>query len=209
MPAYRAIWSTVAGVAVLTGVVLALATTPLFISILLFVAVGTCAGTLSGNLRLLESDIPAAPCTLARTVVTDAVIAGAAGLACYGFGSATGVALVAVMTGLTITSPWTILLFRGQLGSPPTKGHSRSATDHVSRPLTSWSDGELYSVWCATDNEVLRATKSDRTATAARARDHLLAEIERRYPTQTAAWLTSQAALSGAPPRFLLTADGP
>jgi hypothetical protein len=209
MPAYRAIWSTVAGVAVLTGVVLALATAPMFISILLFVAVGTCAGTLSGNLRLLESNTPAAPGSFARTVVTEAVIAGAAGLACYGFGSAAGVALVAVMTGLAITSPWTILLVRGRLGSPTTEGRSRSATERIDRPLTSWSDSELYSVWCATDNEVLRATKSDRTATAARARDHLLAEIERRYPTQTAAWLTSHAALNGAPPRFLLTAEGP
>lgn len=70
--------------------------------------------------------------------------------------------------------------------------------------LTSWTDAQLYAVWCATAVELRRAAESDEAATAARARELLLAEIERRHPRQTAAWLTSRQALTGEPPRFLL-----
>ncbi|MFI7065756.1 hypothetical protein ACIBL3_32490 [Kribbella sp. NPDC050124] len=70
--------------------------------------------------------------------------------------------------------------------------------------LTTWSDAQLYAVWSATADELRRATHSDDAATAARARDLLLTEIERRHPTQTATWLTSPTALTGQPPTFLL-----
>lgn len=73
--------------------------------------------------------------------------------------------------------------------------------------LSEWSDAELYKVWCATAAELLKALEAehaDNTVTAARARQHLLAEIERRHPRATAAWLASDAILSGEPPTFLL-----
>jgi hypothetical protein len=85
-------------------------------------------------------------------------------------------------------------------------------------PLADWSDAEIYSVWRATDQELLRALRADhtdqadhadqadqaaQTSTAAEARRYLLAEIERRYPRETAAWLKSDAVLSGGAPDFL------
>jgi hypothetical protein len=70
--------------------------------------------------------------------------------------------------------------------------------------LSSWTDAQLYAVWCATAVELRRVAESSRAATAARARELLLVEIERRHPRQTAAWLTSRQALTGEPPRFLL-----
>jgi hypothetical protein len=73
-------------------------------------------------------------------------------------------------------------------------------------PLTEWTDAEVYRVWCATGAELLKALEAeqtDHTVTAAEAREHLLAEIERRYPQATATWLASDAILSGQPPHFL------
>jgi len=69
--------------------------------------------------------------------------------------------------------------------------------------LSSWTDAQLYAVWCATADQLRRA-QSDEAATTARARELLLAEIERRHPRQTAAWLSSRKALTGQPPTFLL-----
>ena len=69
--------------------------------------------------------------------------------------------------------------------------------------LGDWSDAELYSVWRATGVELLRALHADHTATAAEARQYLLAEIECRYPVETAAWLKSDALLTGGAPDFL------
>jgi hypothetical protein len=73
----------------------------------------------------------------------------------------------------------------------------------ASTELGNWSDAELYAVWCATGTELLRAMHAVRSATAAEARQYLLAEIERRHPKETAAWLSSGSVLSGEPPRFL------
>jgi hypothetical protein len=73
--------------------------------------------------------------------------------------------------------------------------------------LSDWTDAELYSVWRATGAELLKALHAehaDHTLTAAGARQYLLAEVERRHPRETAAWLTSAAVLSGEPPTFLL-----
>lgn len=73
--------------------------------------------------------------------------------------------------------------------------------------LSGWTDAELYKVWCATAAELLtalHADETDHTVTAAEARRYLLAEIERRHPSATAAWLSSDALLYGRPPRFLL-----
>ncbi|MFI5693924.1 hypothetical protein ACIA58_18910 [Kribbella sp. NPDC051586] len=83
-------------------------------------------------------------------------------------------------------------------GRPATPLGSQAAAQ-----LADWSDAELYRVWRATGTELLRALGADRTATAAEAREHLLAEIERRYPAETAAWLASDAIFSGEGPRFL------
>lgn len=73
------------------------------------------------------------------------------------------------------------------------------------RPLRDWTDVELYRVWCASTTELLRALNAEQTTTATDARRHLLAEIERRHPVETARWLRSDAVLSGDPPRFLIT----
>jgi hypothetical protein len=73
--------------------------------------------------------------------------------------------------------------------------------------LPDWTDAELYKVWRATSEELLNALyteQADHTMTASEARRHLLAEIEHRYPRATAAWLASDALLSGEPPQFLL-----
>lgn len=73
--------------------------------------------------------------------------------------------------------------------------------------LSDWTDAELYSVWCATGAELLKALRAehtDHTLTAADARQYLLAELERRHPRETADWLASAAILSGEPPTFLL-----
>ncbi|TCC45613.1 hypothetical protein E0H75_28180 [Kribbella capetownensis] len=75
----------------------------------------------------------------------------------------------------------------------------------IDADLVKWSDAELYAVWVATDAEVVRESQSDYTETAARARDLLLSEIARRRPAETAAWLRSNNALKGEPPRFLLS----
>jgi len=75
----------------------------------------------------------------------------------------------------------------------------------IDADLDTWSDAELYAVWCATDAEVVRESQSGHTETAARARDLLLSEIARRRPAETAAWLSSNNALKGEPPRFLLS----
>ena len=75
----------------------------------------------------------------------------------------------------------------------------------IDADLVRWSDAELYAVWVATDAEVVRESQSDYTETAARARDLLLSEIARRRPAETAAWLGSNSALEGEPPRFLLS----
>lgn len=73
--------------------------------------------------------------------------------------------------------------------------------------MSDWADSELYAVWCATGAELLKAVDTDdtdHTLTAAEARRYLLTEIEHRHPRETAAWLTSGAILSGAPPTFLV-----
>lgn len=73
--------------------------------------------------------------------------------------------------------------------------------------LSSWTDAQLYAVWVATADELRRAAQSTEAATAARARELLLAEIERRHPRKTAAWLRSREALTGQPPTFLKDHD--
>jgi hypothetical protein len=207
MRAYRTIWSSVAGLVVLAGATLALATTPPFVSLLLFLTIGTCAGVLR-NLRLLENAAPPPSRAALLKVATDVVVAGSAGLACYGFGGTTGLELPAVMVGLTLTSPPAIMLIRRLLGSSPAEPGVTERWTWIGSELAGWSDTELYSVWCATDNEVLRTTQSHQAATAVRARQHLLSEIERRHPAKTSVWLASDSALKGAPPRFLISADG-
>lgn len=76
------------------------------------------------------------------------------------------------------------------------------------RELRDWADSELYSVWCASAAEVLDALPAGQTATAAEARQYLLAEIERRHPRDARAWLKSEAILTGEPPAFLLGSGG-
>ena len=92
---------------------------------------------------------------------------------------------------------------RGHLTRGRTERGQGVSDSSAMAQLASWSDAQLYSVWCATGTELLRALHAEHTATAAEARKHLLAEIERRHPTETAAWLKSDAILSGEPPRFL------
>ncbi|MEU4295121.1 hypothetical protein AB0E63_43465 [Kribbella sp. NPDC026596] len=82
-------------------------------------------------------------------------------------------------------------------------GPTSPAARAASTELDNWSDAELYAVWCATGTELLRAMHAGQFATAAEARQYLLAEIERRHPRETAAWLSSGSVLSGEPPRFL------
>lgn len=79
-----------------------------------------------------------------------------------------------------------------------------TAVQIIGNELTTWSDAQLYAVWSATADELRRAAHSDDAATAARARELLLTEIERRHPHQTATWLSSPEALTGQPPNFLL-----
>ena len=88
---------------------------------------------------------------------------------------------------------------RANRGGPASPAVATAA----STELGGWTDAELYAVWCATGTELLRAMHAGQFATAAEARQYLLAEIERRHPRATAAWLSSGSVLSGEPPRFL------
>jgi len=96
------------------------------------------------------------------------------------------------------------LKLRRLLGSGrPKRGQFGAPASSAPGTLADWSDAELYSVWRATAAELLRGPRAERTAITAEARKYLLTEIERRYPTETAAWLTSDTIMSGEPPFFL------
>ena len=204
MKVYSVIWSTATALTGLVGVTLALSSESAYAVAGLFATVAVCAGVISANLRALETGSSR---SVARRVVPDAVAAGVAGVACFGLGTATGPWLAPVVAGLTITSPPVCSLIRRWL-----TGSRRSATTGVSAiselppgALATWTDPELYAVWKATRTEITRATEAQQAVTAARARQLLLAEIERRYPAQTRAWMSSQAAIAGEPPEFLHT----
>lgn len=103
----------------------------------------------------------------------------------------------------------TIRSWLAALARPLERGGTRRTRADPSKygVLSDWTDAEIYRVWCATATELLKALYAEQaghTATAAEARQYLLAEIERRYPGATAAWLSSDAILYGEPPRFLL-----
>ena len=113
------------------------------------------------------------------------------------------VILLVVVAG-AIATPWALGLRRRRSTEPRT-----SVTQVIGIDLSSWTDSQLYAVWVATAEELRRAAQSDDAATAARARELLLTEIERRHPRQTATWLTSPEALTGHPPHFLLPKHNP
>jgi len=71
------------------------------------------------------------------------------------------------------------------------------------RHLRSWTDEELLAVWSRARSPIERDGSGIAPATAARARQLLLAEIERRYPAEAQEWLRSGAALADSPPSFL------
>ncbi|WP_433169354.1 hypothetical protein [Kribbella sp. CA-247076] len=117
-----------------------------------------------------------------------------------------------VLVALAVTL-WTLHRRRRTTSGPsPSTGSSRLSTPAPDLPLahvigidlSSWTDAQLYAVWRATADELRLAARSGDAATAARARDLLLTELERRHPRQTATWLTSPEALTGQAPTFLL-----
>ncbi|MFG1813679.1 hypothetical protein ACGFIF_07950 [Kribbella sp. NPDC049174] len=112
------------------------------------------------------------------------------------------VILLVVVAG-AIAMPW-VLSLRRRRAEPQTP-----VIQVIGIDLSSWTDSQLYAVWVATADELRRAAQSDDAATAARARELLLTEIERRHPRQTATWLTSPEALTGHPPHFLDPKDNP
>lgn len=112
------------------------------------------------------------------------------------------VILLVVVAG-AIATPW-VLSLRRRRAEPQTP-----VTQVIGIDLSSWTDSQLYAVWVATADELRHAAQSDDAATAARARELLLTEIERRHPRQTATWLTSPEALTGHPPHFLVPKDNP
>lgn len=106
--------------------------------------------------------------------------------------------VVLLLVVAAIALPW-VLARRRRAATPAT-----NVAQVIGIELTTWSDAQLHAVWCATADELRRAAHSDDAATAARARELLLTEIERRHPQQTATWLASPEALTGQPPDFLL-----
>jgi len=107
--------------------------------------------------------------------------------------------ILLVVVTTAIATPWAVRRLRRRSATP-----DPAVPQVIGIELGSWTDSQLYAVWCATADELRRAAQSDDAATAARARELLLAEIERRHPRQAAAWLSSRGALTGQPPRFLL-----
>ncbi|TCO20464.1 hypothetical protein EV652_112210 [Kribbella steppae] len=107
--------------------------------------------------------------------------------------------ILLVLVAGAIAAPWALSLLRRRSAERQT-----TVSQVIGIDLSSWTDSQLYGVWCATADELLLAAQSDDAATAAQARELLLAEIERRHPRETAAWLTSPQALTGDPPHFLL-----
>jgi hypothetical protein len=213
MRAYRAVWSTWTALVVCVGLVLCAATAPVFVVALLFVTVGVCAGVISGNLHLLAESPAPATGVLVTKVTKAGVCAGAAAVACYGFGPTIGTALLPLVVLVACTSPPLVGRLQrwayGESGSaddsPAPAAGEPYPTAH--QELAHWSDAELYAVWCSSLASISRFTASDQTATVASAREHLLTEFERRHPGEVADWLDSGAGLAGEPPRFLLHSD--
>ncbi len=104
-----------------------------------------------------------------------------------------------VFVAVAVAAPWALRLLRRRSADTRT-----TVPQVIGIDLSSWTDSQLYAVWVATADELRRAAQSDDAATAARARELLLSEIERRHPRQTASWLTSPEALTGRPPDFLV-----
>lgn len=210
MRVYSVVWSTATAACVLIGIAIALATEPAYAVLILFATVAICAGVIAANLRALEAASRLSTAT-GRRVVADSVVTGSIGVACFGMAVAVGVWLVPVVTGLTITSPSGCSLmarwltdFRSTRTSGTSAGPA-SIAEVTDESLAAWTDSALYAVWLATKAEITKATDAPHAATAARARQLLLAEIERRYPVQTEAWLSSEGAITGEPPEFLRT----
>jgi hypothetical protein len=112
--------------------------------------------------------------------------------------------MLPIAATLALTSPPVCIVIAQRLTNLATyPGHPEPSAASTGSELHDWTDSELYAVWCATNAEIKRATEAQDAATAARARRLLLAEIERRHPTQTKMWLSSESALTGTPPNFL------
>ncbi len=107
--------------------------------------------------------------------------------------------ILLVLVASAIAVPWALGVRRRRSAEART-----TVTQVIGIDLSNWTDSQLYAVWVATADELRRAAGSGDAATAARARELLLSEIERRHPRQTATWLTSPDALTGEPPRFLV-----
>ncbi|TDD16547.1 hypothetical protein E1218_29595 [Kribbella turkmenica] len=108
---------------------------------------------------------------------------------------------VIVIVVLVLVAGWWLISRRRRCRSAPPESPLAQV---IGLDLSSWTDSQLYAVWRATADELRLAAESDDAATAARARELLLTEIERRHPHQTATWLASPEALTGQPPHFLL-----
>ncbi|MER7246950.1 hypothetical protein [Kribbella sp. NPDC000426] len=202
MRIYSLVWSTVSALAVLAGIALALTIESVPAMLGLFATVTICVAVIWANLRTLESG-PARFATHAR-IAADSAAAGLTAVAAFGLGLTVGAWLLLVVAVLAVASPWTFDLVRHRarrgIRSDVT-GESR-LLDVRDGYLETWTDEELYSVWQATSTRLAEAA-GEQATTAAQARHLLLAEIERRHPDETHAWLSSDAALNGEPPRFL------
>ncbi len=214
MRVYRACWSVVAGMVTVAGMVMAASSAPPFIVITLFVTFAVCGGVLSGNLHLLAELPPPPRGVLIRRVGAHAVLAGAAAVACYGFGRATGSGALMAIGCLAVSSPYLLIrvvqwaIVQGADRSPVEIRHraARTGASVVSEAdLVNWTDAELYWVWCLSLTEVHPGTDPGERVVAARAREHLLTEFDRRHPSESAQWLESGAILDGQPPTFLVS----
>ncbi len=206
MRGYQVVWWTSAGLAVLVGVAVAVATSSAFLSFTLFVPIATCTGILAGNLHLLADMPPPPRRILVRRVTAHAVATGSAAVACFGLGTVLGAGMLVILGLLAISSPpvakWAITRHAtdDDLVSESARLPIRSAGD-----MSAWTDAELYTVWCASLDEVGQAP--DRAVVAAQARAYLLEELERRHPADAAFWIRSGAGLEGEPPHFLVEED--
>lgn len=209
MKIYTLTWFTATALTVLTGATFALWAAPTYTVIVLFVTIAVCGGVISANLRHAETSATKRHIRTCARVVVDAILAALVVMACFGIGTAIGAWLVPLVAGLTITSPTAYRALSHWLKrfEHPERSTNRTFADVADGALDRWTDSELYAVWCATEKEAHLLAETRGALTAARARDLLLSEIERRYPSMTAAWLSSESALMGEPPRFLLTGD--
>lgn len=215
MKVYRWIWSAIACLAVLLGLVLATAES-LIGCLILFIITALFVGPLSVNVRAGDFDTPTK--SFWRKVGSDVGGAGVLVVTTYGLGVSRGAGVLLILVAMVITSPPLVARashwLNGTEPEPveaptdtdtmPGSEHRPEAADTVQQEaLEQWSTESLCHEWCRTSLQLLRVTEPQATATIAAGRARLLDELERRDPAGLTNWLESGAQPFSDPRRFV------